>query len=193
MIDQEALRRALTGCIERLERAGLGDEACLADARDLLSRLGTEALDKSREQKLESALLSVLMNQRFRGFLTTHDPEVVQEAVAALGWMPALASWVDKPWTPRQELLRQLHDFANQSWVDDFSGLVREMVSDHPTVVQQYTNMCLAFIRAVAAMKYVDARDEQAKLLAQKLVEAADQALPAQYLPMTWDARKSKP
>ncbi len=193
MIDQEELRRVLNECVQELEKAGLADEARLAEARDLVSRLDTESANHGRERKLETALVALLMNQRFRGFLDAHDPDAVQEAIAALGWMPSLAAWVDKPWTPRQELLRQLHDFANRSWVDDFAGLVKEMVSDHPTVVQQYMNMCLAFIRAVAALKYVDARDEQARTLALKMVEAADQALPAQYLPMTWDARNSKP
>jgi len=81
-------------------------------------------------------------------------------------------------------LLRELHDYVNRGWFDDLTHLAKKMVKDHPTLVQQYTNLCLAFLREVAGLQYVDARNEQAKLLAVKLVETMKQELATTYLPL---------
>lgn len=97
-------------------------------------------------------------------------------------------------------LAKSLSDFVNAYNRQDQEDLVKELLKDHPTLIQNKMRLFLMAIEAMSENKHIDGRNEASKLVCTQVVEgfkkvrseydsnlhrrAIDDAmLPSQYLP----------
>lgn len=105
----------------------------------------------------------------------------------------------NKPKERTIELVNQLSNLVNNYNREDQEDFVKLVLREHPTLQQSMIRLMLVTIEAMAEKKYVDARNEESKLVCQQIVEGFkaarsgydtklhgrfinDAALPSQYL-----------
>jgi hypothetical protein len=59
-----------------------------------------------------------------------------------------------------KELAAAISDFVNGASMDKIEKLGQELANDHPTLQQNKMRLACAFIEAMAAKPYVDARNK---------------------------------
>jgi len=69
---------------------------------------------------------------------------------------------------------RTISDYVNG--YNNYANLAKLMVRDHPTLQQQKMRLVMEFIKAMAELEYVDARNEDSRALARFITGAVEQA-----------------
>jgi hypothetical protein len=73
-----------------------------------------------------------------------------------------------------ETLDRAISDYVNS--YSNYKQLAELMVRDHPTLQQQKMRLVMEFIKAVAALEYTDARNEDSRALCRFLLGALEDA-----------------